>query len=60
MIPGYVPHGFYSPSPDKPGRILAVTFGQHLTGDARQELALIGRDNLPRIVSDELDYYSKQ
>ena len=60
MIPGYVPHGFYSPNPDEPGRILAITFGQHLAGDARQELALIGRENLPRIVSDALDYYPKK
>lgn len=59
LIPGYVPHGFYSPDRNNLGRILAVTFGQHLTGDARQELALIGRENAGRIVDDPLDYYPK-
>ncbi len=57
LIPGFIPHGFYSPDPAAPGRILAITFGQHLTGDARQELALIGKDNAGRIVSDGLEYY---
>lgn len=57
LIPGFVPHGFYSADPQRPGRILAVTFGQHLAGDARQELALIGKRQAGRIVSDELDYY---
>ncbi len=57
LIPGFVPHGFYSPQIGNLGRILAVTFGQHLTGDARQELDLIGKDNVRRIVSDEGEYY---
>ena len=57
LIPGFVPHGFYSPDPKNLGRILAITFGQHLTGDARQELGLIGKDNVQRIVSDEGEYY---
>jgi len=59
LIPGFVPHGFYSPDPKNLGRILAVTFGQHLTGDARQELGLIGKENVSRIVSDDEDYYPK-
>ncbi len=57
LIPGFVPHAFYSPEPGRLGRILAITFGQHLTGDARQELALLGQRNIGRIVSDEADYY---
>lgn len=57
LIPGFVPHGFYSPDPQRLGRILAITFGQHLTGDARQELALMGKDRLARIVLDDEDYY---
>lgn len=57
LIPGFVPHGFYSPEPGNLGRILAITFGQHLTGDARQELALLGPENASRIVSDKEDYY---
>lgn len=59
LIPGFVPHGFYSPDPAHPGRILAITFGQHLTGDARQELALLGKANAGRIVSDDEDYYPR-
>ena len=59
LIPGFVPHGFYSPEASNLGRILAVTFGQHLTGDARQELDLIGKENVGRIVSDEGEYYPK-
>lgn len=59
LIPGFVPHGFYSPQAERPGRILALTFGQHLTGDARQELSLLGRENLARIVSDTGDDYPK-
>lgn len=57
LIPGFVPHGFYSPEAERLGRILAITFGQHLTGDARQELILIGKENAGRIVSDGQDYY---
>jgi len=57
LIPGFVPHGFYSPDSNQKGRILAITFGQHLTGDARQELSLMGKENVGRIVSDDLDYY---
>jgi len=57
LIPGFVPHGFYSPDTKNLGRILAITFGQHLTGDARQELELIGKENVGRIVSDEGEYY---
>lgn len=57
LIPGFIPHGFYSPEPGNPGRILAITFGQNLTGDARQELALLGPENAARIVSDDEDYY---
>lgn len=57
LIPGFVPHGFYSPEAGNLGRILAITFGQHLTGDARQELALLGRENAARIVCDDEDYY---
>ncbi len=59
LIPGFVPHGFYSPDPAQPGRILAITFGGHLTGDARQELALLGQENLPRIIDDQGEYYPK-
>jgi len=59
LIPGFVPHAFYSPNADRIGRILAITFGQHLTGDARQELALMGKGNIPRIVEDREDYYVK-
>lgn len=58
LIPGFIPHGFYSPDPTNAGRILAITFAQNLAGDARQELALIGKENAGRIVSDEEDYYS--
>ena len=57
LIPGFVPHGFYSPDPQNPGRILAITFGQHLTGDARQELSLLGKENAGRIISDDEEYY---
>lgn len=59
LIPGFIPHAFYSPDPKNLGRILAMTIGQHLTGDARQELGLIGKENAARIVSDEADYYYK-
>ncbi len=57
LIPGFTPHAFYSPDPERLGRILAITFGQHLTGDAKQELNLIGKNNVGRIVEDEQDYY---
>lgn len=57
LIPGFIPHGFYSPEVDQPGRILAITFGQHLAGDARQEMSLLGKQNLPRIVDEQGDYY---
>ncbi len=57
LIPGFVPHGFYSPDPKNLGKILAVTFGQHLTGDAKQELGLIGQENVKRIISNEGEYY---
>ncbi len=60
LIPGFVPHGFYSPDAQRPGQILAITFGQNLTGDARQELALLGRENASRIVSDDQDYYPQE
>ena len=60
LIPGFVPHGFYSPDPKQPGRILAVTFGQHLSGDARQELSLLGAENLGRIISDGSEYYPQK
>lgn len=59
LIPGFVPHAFYSPSTENLGRILAITFGQHLTGDAKQELALIGKKNIARIIEDDEDYYPK-
>ena len=59
LIPGFVPHAFYSPNPERLGRILAITFGQHLTGDAKQELHLIGKENLGRILEDDEDYYSQ-
>ena len=59
LIPGFVPHAFYSPDPKAHGRILAITFGQNLAGDARQELTLLGPENLRRIVSDEGEYYPK-
>ena len=56
LIPGFVPHGFYSPEAQN-GKILAITFGQHLaSGDARAEMALIGGEHLSRIISEE-DYY---
>ena len=60
MIPGFIPHGFWSPDPDNLGKILAITFGQHLSaGEARQELSLIKPENAHRIVSDQGDYYPK-
>ena len=59
LIPGFVPHAFYSPEPGNLGRILALTIGGHATGDARQELELMGRENVGRIVEDKLDYYPK-
>lgn len=59
LIPGFVPHAFYSPDPENLGRILAITFAQNLAGDARQELSLIRPENAIRIVSDEKDYYMK-
>ena len=59
MIPGFVPHAFYSPEPENLGRILAITYGQHLTGDAQRELSLIGKKNIARIIEDEADYYPK-
>lgn len=59
LIPGFVPHAFYSPDPQNLGRILAITFGQHLTGDAKMELSLIGKKNVSRIIEDEEDYYPK-
>jgi len=58
LIPGFVPHGFWSPNPDNLGRILAITFGQSLAaGDTRQELNLISAENATRIVNDQDDYY---
>ena len=58
LIPGFVPHGFWSPDPDKLGRILAITFGQQLaSSDTRQELSLISPLNAPRIVDDQEGYY---
>ena len=60
IITGFVPHGFWSPDPDNLGRILAITFGQHLAaGDARQELQLLSPENAPRILNDQGDYYRK-
>lgn len=59
LIPGFVPHAFYSPDPERLGRILAITFGQHLTGDAKQELNLLGKENVVRIIEDLEDYYPK-
>ena len=59
LIPGFVPHAFYSPDGDNLGRILALTMGQHLTGDAARELSLMGEENVSRIVADEADYYTK-
>jgi len=59
LIPGFVPHAFYSPDSKRLGRILAITFGQHLTGDAKQELALLGKHNIGRIIEDKFDYYEK-
>ena len=53
LIPGFVPHAFYSPEAANLGRILAITFAQHLAGDARQELALLRPENSARIVQDE-------
>jgi transcriptional regulator with XRE-family HTH domain len=58
LIPGFVPHGFWSPDPANLGRILAITFGQTLaSGDARQELNLISAKNASRIVNDQEEYY---
>jgi hypothetical protein len=58
IIPGFIPHGFYSCEPNRLGRILAVTFGCHLTGDAREELAILGADQLEQIVRIG-DYFEK-
>jgi len=58
LIPGFVPHGFWSPDPKNLGKILAITFGQHLaSGDARQELSLISPGNASRIINDQEEYY---
>ena len=58
LIPGFVPHGFWSPNPGQLGRILAITFGQQLaSGDARQEMSLIGSQNASRIINDQEDYF---
>ena len=58
IIPGFVPHGFWSPNSDQLGRILAITFGQQLaSGDARQEMTLIGSQNAYRIINDQEDYF---
>ena len=59
LIPGFVPHAFYSPEPQNLGRILAITFGQHLAGDARLEMGLIGKKNIARAIEDEEEYYPK-
>lgn len=59
LIPGFIPHAFYSPDPKNLGRILAITIGQHLTGDARQELSVLGKEKVGRIIADEADYYPK-
>ena len=59
LIPGFTPHAFYSPDPNRLGRILAITFGQHLAGDAKQELGLMGKENVARIIEDNEDYYPK-
>ncbi len=59
LLPGFVPHGFYSPDKNQNGKILAITFGQHLaSGDARAEMNLIGPQHLPRVLSDA-DYYKE-
>jgi transcriptional regulator with XRE-family HTH domain len=58
LIPGFVPHGFYSTNSDRLGRLLAITFGCHLTGDAREEAAVIGGEYLERIIRSP-DYYDK-
>ena len=58
LIPGFVPHGFWSPNPDQLGRILAITFGQQLaSGDVRQEMNLIGSENAYRITNDQEEYF---
>ena len=58
LIPGFVPHGFWSPNPGQLGRILAITFGQQLaSGDARQEMSLIGSQNAYRIINDQENYF---
>ena len=58
IITGFVPHGFWSPDPENLGKILAVTFGQHLaSGDVRQELSMILPEDAHRIISDREDYY---
>lgn len=50
IIPGFVPHGFWSPDPENEGTILAITFGQHLaSSDAKQEMTLIGAENCSKI-----------
>jgi transcriptional regulator with XRE-family HTH domain len=58
IITGFVPHGFWSPNPDNLGRILAITFGQQLAStDVRQELNLIGSQNVHRIINDPDEYF---
>ena len=58
LIPGFIPHGFWSPDHKNLGRILAITFGQQLaSSDAKQELNLISPENAYRIVSDDEEYY---
>ena len=58
IIPGFIPHGFWSPDPDQLGKILAITFGQQLaSGDAKQEISLIGPQNAHRIINDQEEYF---
>jgi transcriptional regulator with XRE-family HTH domain len=60
LIPGFIPHGFWSPDPKNLGKVLAITFGQHLaSGDSRQELSLISPENASRIICDKKDYYDR-
>lgn len=46
LIPGFTPHWFISPDPNRLGKIIAITIGQHLTGDSRHELTVVGADRV--------------
>ncbi len=48
----FVPHSFLSCNPKDPAEILAFTFAGNLSGEAAQELAIIGKRGAARIIED--------